>query len=122
MLSSTLITVADVIVSNISLFARQHDAEKKLNATHWSPVEQVQKRCPDVFRIPPLDVAPRRLRGLMSLLRVVVTYAASKPCDVTPCESLATFSTLYGTDDVSECVCASKEEARRFEMTPSLIF
>lgn len=46
---------------------------------------------------------------------MAVTYAAAEPCDVTPCESLVTFSTLYGTDAVSECVCASKEEARHFE-------
>lgn len=46
---------------------------------------------------------------------MAVTYAAAEPCDVTPCESLVTFSMLYGTDAVSECVCASKEEARRFE-------
>ncbi len=66
-------------------------------------------------------VALKYLHDLISLLRVAVTYAASKPCDVTPCE-LATFSTLYGAYDVSECVCLSKEEARRFEIASSLIF
>lgn len=85
-------------------------------------MEHVEKHCPEVFRVPPLDVALKCLHGLISLLRVAVTYAASEPCDVTPCESLATFSTLYGADDVSECVSASKEEARRFEIASSLIF